>query len=91
MTGELTDAEIYRQLTEVFHDIFDDPTLVLKPETSAADIPDWTSFIHVNLIVATEIRFGIKFSTAEIERLKNVGDLAALVRTKRAAASRPRG
>jgi acyl carrier protein len=86
----MTDAEIYQQLTEVFHDIFDDPTLVLKPETSAADIPDWTSFIHINLIVATEDRFGVKFSTADIERLKNVGDLVALVRSKRAPASKPR-
>jgi acyl carrier protein len=86
----MTDSEIYQQLTEVFHDIFDDPTLVLKPETSAADIPDWTSFIHINLIVATEDRFGVKFSTADIERLKNVGDLVALVRSKRAPASKPR-
>jgi acyl carrier protein len=87
----MTDAEIYHQLTEVFHDVFDDPSLVLKPETSAADIPEWTSFIHLNLIVATEDRFGIKVSTAEIERLKNVGDLVALVRAKHSPASRPRG
>lgn len=86
----MTDGEIYQQLTEVFHDIFDDPTLVLKPETSAADIPDWTSFIHVNLIVATEQRFGVKFSTADIERLKSVGDLVALVRGKRQLASNVR-
>jgi acyl carrier protein len=86
----MTDAEIYEQLTEVFHDIFDDPTLVLKPETSAADIPDWTSFIHINLIVATEDRFRVKFSTTEIERLKNVGDLVALVRSRHALASKPR-
>jgi acyl carrier protein len=87
----MTDAEIYQQLTEVFHDIFDDPTLVLKPETSAADIADWTSFIHVTIIAATEDRFGVKFSTADIERLKNVGDLAALVRSKQGPASKPRG
>jgi acyl carrier protein len=83
----MTDVEIYQQLTEVFHDIFDDPTLVLKPETSAADIPDWTSFIHVNLVAATEQRFGVRFSTADIERLKNVGDLVAMVRNKRGLAS----
>ena len=87
----MTDAEIYSQLTEVFHDLFDDPSLVLKPETNAADIPEWTSFMHLNLIVATEDRFGIKVSTAEIERLKNVGDLVALVRAKRSPASSPRG
>jgi len=79
----MTDAEIYQQLTEIFYDIFDDPTIVLKPETSAADIPEWTSFIHVNIVVATELKFQIKFSTAEIERLKSVGELVALIRSKR--------
>jgi acyl carrier protein len=79
----MTDAEIYQQLTEVFHDVFEDPNIVLKPETSAADIPEWTSFMHVNLIVATEMKFEIKCSTAEIERLKKVGELVALIRSKR--------
>ena len=87
----MTDAEIYQQLTEIFHDIFDDPTLVLRPETSAADISEWTSFIHVNIIVATEAKFQVKFSTAEIERLKTVGELVALVQSKRALKAKPRG
>ena len=37
----MTDAEIYAALTEVFHDVFDDETIVIKPDTTAADIPDW--------------------------------------------------
>ena len=78
----MTDAEIYKKLDKVFRDVFDDLDIELKPETSAADIPDWTSFNHVNLIVATEQAFAIKFSTSDIESLKNVGELVALVRTK---------
>lgn len=78
----MTDPEIYKKLDRVFRDIFDDVEIDLKPETSAADIPDWTSFNHVNLIVATEQAFGVKFSTSDIESLKNVGELVALVRAK---------
>lgn len=78
----MTDPEIYKKLDRVFRDIFDDIEIDLKPETSAADIPDWTSFNHVNLIVATEQAFGVKFSTSDIESLKNVGELVALVRSK---------
>jgi acyl carrier protein len=83
----MTDAEIYQRLTKVFRDVFDDFDGELQPETSAADIPEWTSFNHVNIIVATETAFKIRFSTSDIERLKNVGELAALVRTKLAAKS----
>jgi acyl carrier protein len=77
----MTDAEIYQALDGVFRDVFDEP-VELKPETSAADVPEWTSFNHVNLVVASETRFGIKFSTADIEALKNVGDLVALIKAK---------
>ena len=77
----MTDAEIYQALEGVFRDIFDEP-IELKPETSAADVPEWTSFNHVNLVVASETRFGVRFSTGDIEALKNVGDLVALIKAK---------
>ena len=78
----MTDPEIYSRLQKVFSDIFDDWHGELKPETSAADIPDWTSFNHVNIIVATEQAFAIRFSTSDIEGLKNVGELVTLVKAK---------
>jgi acyl carrier protein len=81
----LTTEEIYSQLTEIFRDIFDDESIVLTPETTAADIDDWDSFNHINLLVATEQRFGIKFKTAELEDLKNVGHLVQLISTKKRA------
>ena len=60
-------ASIYRELTEIFRDVFDDDTIVLTPETTAADIQDWDSANHVNLIVAIEVRMKIKFKTVELE------------------------
>ena len=55
--------------------------LVLTPGLTAADVPDWDSFIHINLIVAVETRFKIKFQTAELEQLhKEQGNLADIVR-----------
>jgi acyl carrier protein len=78
----MTDAEIYQQLRQVFRMIFDDLQVELTPETSAADIPEWTSFNHVNIIVATEQAFKIRFSTSDIESLNNVGQLVTLIRSK---------
>lgn len=58
-------SEIYAQLTAIFHDLFDDDSIVLTPQLTAADVPDWDSFNHINLIVAVESRFKIKFQTAD--------------------------
>ena len=81
-------AEIYSQLTDIFHDLFDDDTLVLTPELTAADVPEWDSFNHINLIVAVESRFRIKFQTAELEQLHTVGHLADLIAAKLTAQGR---
>jgi acyl carrier protein len=80
--------EIYARLTEIFHDLFDDDTLVLTPGLSAAEVPEWDSFNHINLIVAVEDGFKIKFQTAELESLQTVGHLADLIQKKLAAQGR---
>ena len=75
------------ELQEVFRDVFGDEQLVLRDEMTAADIEGWDSLAHLNLIIATEKRFAVKFANAEISRLKsdgqNVGSMLALVHRKR--------
>ena len=73
-----TDA-IYSQLTAIFRDVFDDETLVLTPETTANDVAGWDSLNHINLITAIEGRFKIRFKTAELESLRNVGHLVEII------------
>lgn len=80
--------EIESRLTPIFRDVFDDDALTLRPEMTAADVPEWDSFNHINLIVATEAKFGIKFQTAEIESLKNVAHFEDLIARKLAAQGR---
>ncbi len=69
-------------LTEVFRQVFDDPGITLKPETTADDVEGWDSLSHVNLIMAVENRFNIRFSQKEVMSFKNVGDLARCVEGK---------
>lgn len=80
--------QIYAELTTLFHDVFDDDTLVLTPELTAASVPEWDSFNHINLIVAVESHFGIKFQTAELESMNTVGHLAGQIERKLASAGR---
>ncbi|SFS21044.1 acyl carrier protein [Granulicella pectinivorans] len=81
-------TEIYEKLTPLFHDILDDDTIVLTPTLTADDVPEWDSFNHINLIVAVESHFKIKFQTAELEGLHTVGHLADLIEKKLAAQGR---
>ena len=81
-------SEIESKLTQIFRDIFDDDDLTLHAGMTAQDVPEWDSFNHINLIVATEAQFGIKFQTAEIESLKNVGHFEELIAKKLAALGR---
>jgi len=78
----MDDEEIYAILTEIFRDVFDDDSFVLTPETSAANVPEWDSFNHVNILVASELKFGIKFKLSEINELENVRDFVDLIRSK---------
>lgn len=78
----MTHAEILSGLTEIFHEVFDDDSIVLTENTTAADIPAWDSLNHITLIVEVERRFGLKVKTAEIEELHNVGDLVKLIAAK---------
>ncbi len=78
----MTEADVLKELTAVFHDVFDDDSIVLSPEMTANDIDGWDSQTHVMLTVAAEQRFGIKFRTAELESLRNVGHFAQVISAK---------
>lgn len=78
----MTTAQVYSQLAEVFREVFDDPGIQPHPAMTASEVPEWDSFNHITLIVAIETRFRVKFSTAELESMKNVGQMADLIAAK---------
>lgn len=78
----MTEADVLNALTQVFHDVFDDDSIELSSEMTANDIDGWDSQTHVMLTVAAEQRFGIKFRTAELESLRNVGHFAQVISAK---------
>jgi acyl carrier protein len=78
-------AEVMATLTGIFRDIFDNPSLVLQDSMTAADVENWDSLNHIDLIVAIEKKFKVKFTTREVTSLKTVGDLTELIEKKLAA------
>jgi acyl carrier protein len=75
-------TEILEQLTGIIREVLDDPSVELKPETTATDVPAWDSLAHINIVVATEMGFGVKFKTAELQQLRNVGEFVILIGQK---------
>lgn len=67
--------EIFSKLNEIFIDILDLDECNLTDETSANDIEEWDSLSHIQLIVAIEKSFGIKFTSLEIMKWRNIGEL----------------
>jgi acyl carrier protein len=78
----MDEPQIYAKLSEVFQDVFDEDSINVTPELSARDVDGWDSLTHIRLILTVEKAFKIKFSTSEIGRLQNVGDLVALIKVR---------
>lgn len=68
--------EIFTRLNYIFRDIFDDNTISVNENTTAADIEDWDSLTHISLIAAIEDDFGIRFDMKDVLKMKNVSEMA---------------
>lgn len=78
----MDEPQIYVRLAEIFQDVFDEDSIEVTPELSAKDIDGWDSLTHIRLILTIEKAFKIKFSTSEIGKMENVGDLVALIKVR---------
>jgi len=76
--------DLSSRLTEVFQRVFNNKALRLSRETTAKDVDGWDSLNHVNLIVAVEREFKLRFTTREIAGLQNVGQLIDVIARKAA-------
>lgn len=81
----MTEAEIFEEITAIVRDVLMRSDIELTPETTARDVPGWDSFKMLEIIISAEERFGIQMHTSDLDRLKNVGDLAQSLRGKIAA------
>lgn len=75
------EADIYAALSETFADVFQRP-VELHAGLTARDVQGWDSFKQIEIIMATEERFGIRFTTKELDSLQSVGDLARVIAGK---------
>ncbi len=71
--------DVIARLNEVFRDVFGDDSISVNENTTSADIEDWDSIEHINLIGAVEDEFGMRFKMREVSGMKNVGEMISIV------------
>ena len=75
-------SAVRAKLQDVFRDVFDDETIEVNESTTTKDVDGWDSLNNINLVVAVEKAFAIKFTTKEVNKLANVGEFIKLIERK---------
>jgi acyl carrier protein len=70
------------QLKVIMRDVFDDDSIEPTESMTAEDVEGWDSLSHIRLMVSIEKKFKVKFTNAEVEKLRNVGDLLNAINSK---------
>jgi acyl carrier protein len=78
----MDEALIYARMADIFGDVFDEESIKVTPTLSAKDVDGWDSLTHIRLLLTIEKAFKIKFSTSEVGKLENVGDLVMLIKAR---------
>ena len=78
----MTREEVFERLNKVFRDVFDDDDITVTETTTSADIDDWDSLEHINLVAAVEQEFGMKFTMGQVVTMKNVGEMVDIILRK---------
>ena len=73
---------VFEQVLEIFRDVLDDDELELAANMVADDVDDWDSLTHIQIIVAAEKHFKIKFTAQEIREFQNVGHFCSEIQRK---------
>jgi acyl carrier protein len=75
--------DIHQRLQQVFRDVFNNDSLVLRDEMTSRDIAGWDSLAHINLMFSIESAFGMQFIGNELADLRDIGELKAALEKRK--------
>jgi acyl carrier protein len=82
----MTIDAILAEVARIVRDVLDNDDILVATTTSAKDVPEWDSLTNIELVVAIEKHFKIRFASGEIQRFKNVGEMCASIERRLNAA-----
>lgn len=74
--------EILKHVNDIFIDVLDNDEVVVEENTQATDIDEWDSLTHIQLVVAIEKFFKIRFTSKEIQSWNDVGEMLTTIKEK---------
>lgn len=77
-----TKQEVMTEVNRIICEVLDNDSVQLKYETTANDVKEWDSLNHIQIIVAIEKHFNIRFNFAELQKFKNVGEMCDSISSK---------
>jgi acyl carrier protein len=78
----MTPAQVLSDVKAIFVEELDDQSITIGPETTANDVDGWDSLTHIQLVVAIEKHFKIRFTAGEVQRFRNVGEMCERIVAK---------
>jgi acyl carrier protein len=84
-----TSEQVLADLNLIFRRVLNNDAVALKYETTAQDVKDWDSLNHIELVLAVEKHFKIRFNFSELQKFKNVGQWCENIMAKLAGTSAP--
>ena len=78
----MVELDILKKVNDIFIDVLDDEEIIIDATTTADDVDEWDSLTHIQLIVAIEKSFGLRFTSQEIQSWKNVGEMLDCIENK---------
>lgn len=71
MSTQFIETRVYR----IISDLFNVPAENLTPSSSAKTIEAWDSIGHLNLVLALEEEFGLRFSPDQVDSMTDVDSI----------------
>lgn len=71
----ITTEEILSQVNTIFRNVLENDKIVIMKETTGDDVEEWDSLTHLQLVIAIEKHFKIRFTSSEIINFNNVGEM----------------
>lgn len=74
--------DVLKQIAEILEDVTDNDSVQITEASTADEVDGWDSLSHIQLVVAIEKHFRIKFTASEIQKWKNVGEMIDSIQAK---------
>jgi acyl carrier protein len=78
----MSENQIIYILQKIFNDIFVFSKVKVNRKLKASQVKEWDSLNQINILIAIEKEFKIKFNIKEIQSMNNVGDTIDIIKKK---------